>query len=219
VTRDAEADTDAEAEAEAEAEMKADRRLAGLVADAAHDPLAARIVLQRLLPGLLSIARRRGGRHGALTLRLYHELLGNAWLVIRCYPIERRPYRVAANLLRDVEYQTFVREARLSRIRPEPWDATALEDLDPAAAPLASRDLHPFDEVVDALSEAKQAGARPDTVRFAAAVASGRSLRELAEERRVTVRAERYRREQVMSELRTLLDPTREDDTPDRLHG
>jgi hypothetical protein len=196
-------------------EETADRRLASLVADAAEDPLAARIVLQRLLPGLLSIARRRGGRHGALTLRLYHELLGNAWLVIRCYPIERRPHRVAANILRDVEYQTFVREARLSRVRPESWDATALEDLDlGATAAGTGRDPHPFEEVVDALSDAKQAGAHPDAVRFAAAIASGRSLRELAEDRKVTVRAERYRREQVMSELRTLLDPTRQDDAP-----
>ena len=58
-----------------------DRALAALAAAAAHDELAARVVLQRLLPGLSSIARRRSR---SVEEHLVHtdELLGAAWTVI-----------------------------------------------------------------------------------------------------------------------------------------
>lgn len=184
----------------------ADGRLAQLVAEAAHDPLAARIVLQRLLPGLISIARRRGRQRFALTVRLYNELLANAWIVIRCYPIHRRPQRVAANLLLDVEYQTFVREARLVRVRTvahrgATWDGLGTAGLNgtPSGA------SHAFDELLEVLRDAREAGARPQSLQLAAALASGRSLGQVAEETHRSERAERYRRARVASELRSLV--------------
>ena len=83
-------------------------------------PLAARIVLQRLVPGLRSIARRRGRRPDDGDTQapdLFHDLLANAWIVIRCYPIERRPFNVAANLLKDVGYQTLTTQQRMRSVR------------------------------------------------------------------------------------------------------
>lgn len=90
----------------------ADQVLASIVRRASTDPLAARIVLQRVLPPIVAIARRRGklrsfGFDAALGLSLSH-----AWEVIRTYPIERRPAKIAANIVRDVEYFAFVREHR-----------------------------------------------------------------------------------------------------------
>ncbi len=92
-----------------------DRYLSQLTAIARHDELACRIVVQRILPGLIAIAIRRGrivqgGQSFALD-----QLASSAWMVIRHYPIDRRPARVAANLLRDIEYQAFVRESRTKR--------------------------------------------------------------------------------------------------------
>lgn len=96
-----------------------DAYLSALTGLAHHDPLAGRIVVQRILPGLISTAIRRGrivhaGASGALD-----ELVSAAWMVISRYPIDRRPHRVAANLLRDIEYQAFVRDSRTKRSRVE----------------------------------------------------------------------------------------------------
>jgi len=83
-----------------------------LLVVARTDELAARVVLQRLLPGLLSVARRwpshrRGGSETA-----FDDLIGVAWGVIREFPLERRPHHLVANLLRDCEYRAFVRSDR-----------------------------------------------------------------------------------------------------------
>jgi hypothetical protein len=183
-----------------------DRRLATLVFRAGTDPEAARVVLQRLLPGLLAIARRRSQNDRRLTPEMYDELLANAWIVIRCYPIERRPSRVAANLLRDIEYQTFVRPARLRRVATTPIDEEIRSGHD-------ERDEFRFDEapgsfaeVVALLRAAADAGMEQDDLRLAAALASGRSINHLAAQRSRTPRAERYRRARVLARLREIAD-------------
>jgi hypothetical protein len=89
-----------------------DQVLAALVRRAATDPLAARIVLQRVLPPIISLAQRRGrtcniGFDDALGAALSH-----AWEVIRSYPIARRPIKIAVNIVRDTEYFAFSRDGR-----------------------------------------------------------------------------------------------------------
>ena len=96
-----------------------DAYLSRLVAIALEDDLAARIVLQRILPGLVAIAVRRApivsqGLAGAFDL-----ITSAAWIVIRQFPIERRPRRLAANLLMDIEYAAFVRDSRLKSSQSE----------------------------------------------------------------------------------------------------
>ena len=96
-----------------------DMYLSQLVAIARYDDLASRLVLQRILPGLVSIAVRRApivsqGLSGAFDL-----VVASAWIVIRQFPIERRAHRVAANLLMDIEYAAFVRDGRLKSTRSE----------------------------------------------------------------------------------------------------
>ena len=96
-----------------------DAYLSKLTVIAKQDQLACRIVVQRILPGLIATALRRGriireGAAGALD-----ELSSAAWVVIAKYPIERRSRRVAANLLRDIEYHAFVRDSRTKRAKVE----------------------------------------------------------------------------------------------------
>lgn len=101
--------------AESVTDETCDHYLSQLTAIASHDELACRIVVQRILPGLIAIAVRRGRIvQGGQTFAL-DQLASSAWMVIRNYPIDRRPIRVAANLLRDIEYQAFVRESRTKR--------------------------------------------------------------------------------------------------------
>lgn len=91
-----------------------DAVLAALVRQASSDPLAARMVLHALLPGLKTLARR-------ILLdadqrdELWSALLAHCWERIRCYPLERRPTRIAANVLFDALKKTtreFRRELR-----------------------------------------------------------------------------------------------------------
>lgn len=181
-----------------------DRRLATLVIRAGTDPEAARVVLQRLLPGLLAIARRRSRDDRRLTPEMYDELLANAWIVIRCYPIERRPSRVAANLLRDIEYQTFVRPARLRRVATTPIDEEIRSGDDERDEFRFEETPGSFAEVVALLRAAAEAGMEQDDLRLAVALASGHSINDLAAQRSRTPRAERYRRARVVARLREI---------------
>ena len=82
-----------------------DAILAALVRQAQADPLAARVVLHALLPGLKALA-------GRLLLEaserdeLWSALLAHCWERIRSYPLDRRPTRVAANVLLDTLKRT-----------------------------------------------------------------------------------------------------------------
>ena len=58
-----------------------------LVAVAKSDDLAARVVLQRIMPGLL--AWSAGGRSHQAD-EAFEELIGAVWMAIRCCPVERR---------------------------------------------------------------------------------------------------------------------------------
>jgi hypothetical protein len=64
---------------------------------APHDELAARTLLQALMPGLVRLASHLD----KADLELYEELAAMAWERIRTYPA-CRPGPVAANILRDV---------------------------------------------------------------------------------------------------------------------
>lgn len=96
---------------------ESDTYLLHLVRLAAADPLAAQIVLHRVLPPVISIARRRGKRHKGGIEGALGDLLTQAWFVITCYPVERRPRKVASNIVRDIEYLEFVSGTRSRRTK------------------------------------------------------------------------------------------------------
>ncbi len=80
----------------------ADVVLLGLVQRARQgDRLAARVVLQRVLPPLLSQALKRTRLQPREADPLLAEYLGAAWWLICEYPVERRPRSVAANVVLD----------------------------------------------------------------------------------------------------------------------
>jgi hypothetical protein len=90
-----------------------DEILAALVRQAQADPLAARVVLQALLPGLKALAGRILLEAGERD-ELWASLLAHCWERIRCYPLERRPSRIAANTLLDTLKKT-TRELKWER--------------------------------------------------------------------------------------------------------
>jgi DNA-directed RNA polymerase specialized sigma24 family protein len=104
-----------------------DEILAALARRARSDDVAARTLLQAIVPGLVNVAKRL---HAFATDR-QAELLGEAYVLVRTYPIERRPRAIAANLLWD----TFSRLARDSRTQAVIASReTPLADQSPRAA-------------------------------------------------------------------------------------
>jgi len=111
-----------------------DAILAALVRQAGGDPLAARVVLQALLPGLKNLA-------GRLLLEpderdeIWSALLAHGWERIRRYPLERRPTRIAANVLLDTLQRTTRELKRQRRNRRElAGDLSPQQPANPAAS-------------------------------------------------------------------------------------
>jgi len=106
-----------------------DHLLWHMVVLAENDLLAARIVLHRVMPALLAVAKRRGAiTPGGIDSAL-GDIIPAAWVVIRTFPHQRRLAKIAANIVLDSEYHAFVREARLRRVTeisvaPEMFGAT-----------------------------------------------------------------------------------------------
>jgi hypothetical protein len=184
---------------------RADAVLAELIGHAATDELAARVVLQRVLPGLVNIAKRRGGGWERDRNTAFNDVLASAWIVIREFPLGRRPQRIAANVLRDAEYFAFVRSRRLRSA------AEQSTDIESMPLPVAGRDgravIHgatSFELVVELLAEARHRGFSDDDLRLAAGLASGHPVHQIAVDLGVSARTVLNRRGAVVARLRSL---------------
>ena len=117
---------------------EADQYLAALVRIAKTDDLAARAVLHRVIPPMISIASRRGHRRREEVDDAMTRVLAQAWMIIRSYPSERRPRKIAANIVRDIEYKEFVASARVRKAVVEYYEP---DDVATQAASIASHEV------------------------------------------------------------------------------
>lgn len=169
-----------------------DAVLRHLVALARHDDLAARVVLQRMMPGLIAAARRwaRRPEGGAMALE---EVVTAAWQVVRTYPLERRPHHLAASLLRDAEYHAFVR----------PYRATVVPELHPTDH--FDRPVH-HDDPVETLAElvavARCTSLTPRDEQLLALLLDGATPPQIAHEMEVSVRTVTNLRDALVHRLR-----------------
>ena len=181
----------------------ADRVLHELVTLAADDDLAARVVLQRVLPALLAAASRRAGADRRAKQLALEELTASAWIVIRTYPVARRPSRVASNIVRDSEYGAFVRPRRLRSAGEVPGVHVVTDEV--SAEPwCGDRSPASFEQLVEVLRRRRDAGLCPEDVRFAAGLASGWSTARLASEFGICQRSVRNRRATVVARIRAM---------------
>lgn len=172
-----------------------DEVLAELVHLARTDDLAARLLLQRLLPGIAAAARKHEARQPQRGEAL-GEALATAWTVIRTFPVERRPRFVAANMLRDIEYRTFVQPwRRQGRSIPQPSDTFDRTPARIVATPAA-------EELAELLDLAAQSGLADADLDLARRLGRGESTAQLALAGRVTDRTIRNHRERVAYRLR-----------------
>lgn len=175
-----------------------DDNLRRMVILARHDDLAARVVLQRMLPGLSACAKRHSTGFDS-QLDALDELLTEAWVVIRSFSIERRDRYVIKNLLRDCEYRAFLRAKRRMLVQeltdPSLLDRAVEEDGSPA---------EPWNVVVELLDRAKAAGMSDADVTMVVTLLNTSTVKEAATALRVTDRTVRNRRQSVVRQLQAL---------------
>jgi hypothetical protein len=176
---------------------EADEVLRRLVLVAADDPLAARVVLQRILPGLLVIVRREQLRdRGVDALDL---LAAEAWLAIVTYRADVRRTDVAARLLNDARHRAFTNPRRRQEHTREQVVAPAALDLPRVAQPGSS-----FEELTIVLREARRAGLAEADLAVCRDYLSGATSAELAAAGNITARTLRNRRRRSIERIREL---------------
>jgi hypothetical protein len=160
----------------------ADRVLLALVRRAvAGDALAARVLLQLLLPGTRALARRwwalgdADERAAAAVTAVYHR--------IRHYPIERRPGRVAANVLLDAAHE--LRRAVPKLLVTPSADPAAQAALLDRARTVHRSVEHPAVELTEVLADAVAAGivGRDDAELIARSRIGGQRVADIAQHR------------------------------------
>jgi len=164
-----------------------------LVLRAAHDELAARIAIQRILPGLLAVVRRRGVADDGLD-----ELIGAAWICVRTFSPSRRSGCVAAALVADADYRAFRSHWRRRCAGERPIGlAPEPSQHEPAETPAQL--------LAELLARASAAGIPDDEIELARRVGTEDiSTEQLARELNVTARTVRNRRARVTDRLRQL---------------
>ncbi|WP_322779373.1 hypothetical protein [Frankia sp. Cas4] len=171
----------------------ADARLHALIIHArGGDHAAGRVVLERVMPALTGRAARWATRSSLPFRHAVEELVASAWLVIAAYPVDRRPVKIAANVVRDAEYQLYGYTPMIHRRTcsyPDPPEQAARLDGRPADP------SHPGGELFDLIADGLAGGIPAPMLRTVAALAAGFSPGEIAAEAGITVRGVWRRRD------------------------
>ena len=128
-----------------------DQILVALVRRAPDDDVAARTLLQAILPGLFNVARRIG--HGRIDDDLESDVVAEAMSRIRTYPLARRPRAIAANITWDVFGRLHRQRARTAKLTIEPTDTVPTPRSD-----LATGDLDAAVELRCLITQAVRSG-------------------------------------------------------------
>lgn len=170
-----------------------------LVKHASQDELAARIVLQRILPPLVAIARRRGQILDGGIDAAIAEVLPTAWTVIRQYPWHRRPNKVASNLVLDSEYFAFVQANRMKKVKVFSVEPKLLNEI---VAEPENDEVNQEISLESLISVAISQGIQSRHVDVLRAVASGKTAATIAKQYGIAERTARAWRATAISELR-----------------
>lgn len=172
-----------------------DAILLALVRRAAADDLAARTLLQLLLPGCKALIARFAWTDelDEVTAAVVAETFDR----IRTYPVERRPGRIAANILLDVKQRLFWRT-------PAAVPTVSLEEVS-QSIPAIEPDPNPAFELLDLLHWALERGhlSAADAHLIADTRVAGTPVDRLCSrggEKQQTVRRRRQRAEQRLAQ-------------------
>jgi DNA-binding CsgD family transcriptional regulator len=161
--------------------------------------LASRIVIQRLLPGLISIASRRGRICDGGFDEAFGRILTETWSTIIEFPTERRKQKIAVNILRDSESRAFWRHDRAARVEASRKDIFRAEYERTADENLNNEWMR---ESAWEFAHENLAGQNLDVFKE---MFAGVSSAETASRLGLTERAVRYHRTAVTNQLRSLV--------------
>lgn len=178
----------------------ADELLWHLVRHAETDELAARIVLHRVMPSIMNIAVRRGRIVQGGVSTATTDAISTAWMVIRTFPHQRRRHKIAANIVRDIEYHGFFREKRLVRVQEIQVSDYTLERLIDN-----EQDTDEHNDFADILVSASEMGVEQKHTDLLARLASGTHSTEIAAEWGVSPRTVRNFRRHAVNAVRDAL--------------
>jgi hypothetical protein len=167
-------------------------RLLRVVELGRHDDLAARVVLQRVLPGLLAIIGRRRRAHDGS----FEELVGAAWLSIRACRTDGERAQIAANVVRDAAYRAFVAPTRRRSATEIAVDPHTLEETPDV------RRIGPCEELATLLADARQFGVPYADLALVRDLVVVGSPGRVAALREVTPRTVRNHRDRITARLR-----------------
>jgi hypothetical protein len=176
-----------------EATDKTEAVLRRLVIRASDDELAARIVLQRVLPGLLALVRRRPARSGDDMLE---HLVAAAWIAIRTFMPNRRPACLAAALIGQADHACFCRPGRRKSSTEVTFDPVRVNGMPD------ERRLSACEELAGVLADARVAGLSATDLEFVRRLLRTGTPSQLARDLQVTARTIRNRRDRVTLHLR-----------------
>ena len=169
-----------------------------LVELARDDDLAGRVLVQRLLPGLISQAAAH---------RDYFEIIDPielvvpaAWLALRTFDTERRRQHIAASLISDAVFSAF--RAPLRR-RSSSEEVRSPDRFEEDAGRLASATA--MEELADVVRDARCAGVPTGDIELLRRLAQVESPSTVADERNVTSRTIRNHRDRAVERVRAAL--------------
>ncbi|HEY0518194.1 MAG TPA: hypothetical protein VGC84_01785 [Ilumatobacteraceae bacterium] len=171
-----------------------------LVTSARVDDLAARVVLQRMLPGLSACAKRNSSSFES-QLDALDELVSEAWTVIKTFPIERRDRYVIKNLLTDCEYHAFLKLRRrmLVQVVTDPVHLDRTVEID-------DTETEPIMTIVRLLRAAQASGEDNADMEVVVALLNASTVKQAAAALGVTDRTVRNRRDVAVRRLQVLAD-------------
>lgn len=175
-----------------------DAVLHALVERAATDVLVGRIVLERILPGLLTIVRTEQWKNPQVDA--FDLLITEAWVAIRTFPVASGNRFIAPRLLNTARQRTFTHPRRLHRHDRERLSPSSFQPESPD-----EREAPAFEELIRVLIEARDGGLpAADLELFRRDVQLG-SATEVAASYGHTTRALRYRRRDAVDRVRKLV--------------
>lgn len=177
-----------------------DEILRSLISLAADDELAGRIVLQRILPGLICRSRRwdghaRGGDACDVSI-------GAAWLAIRTFDVRARSLNVAPSLIADALWIGFRRGSRRKVEQEVPVPSNVL-----MAHPAPAHEVTPLEALAGTLRAAHRAGVPAADLELIRRILVAGSPSRAARHCKVTVRTIRNRRDAATWKIRQALGP------------
>jgi DNA-directed RNA polymerase specialized sigma24 family protein len=168
---------------------------AALLHRARHDDLAARIILQRLVPGLMAVSGQYA--HGRRRQEVTDELVSAAWTVIRTFEPGANPTFLVSRLIRACEYQVFEkgRRRKLQSVLADDAQLRLISAPDETPEALV--------ELANVVADARCSGAIDESdAQFIARLVASPTAQDLAAQLRVTSRTIRNRRDAIVYRIR-----------------